>query len=73
MRWEYQGVRRTFGDQLENDLNLLGDQGWELVSIAGLDRVVTLTGNKIIAVLKREVAEDVEHPRVKAIDAGGWV
>lgn len=46
-----------FAGSLEETLNTLGDQGWEVVSIAGLDGAFSsITGNKLYAVLKRERA-----------------
>ncbi|MEM9466427.1 MAG: DUF2510 domain-containing protein [Actinomycetota bacterium] len=53
-RWQYKVIRNMTANKLEESLNQLGSQGWELVAIAGLDGVVSLTGNKLYAVLKRQ-------------------
>ena len=53
IRWEYRIVKNMMASSLEAQLNQLGGDGWEVVSIAGLDGVLTLTGNKLFAVLKR--------------------
>ena len=51
--WEYKIVKNMLASSLEDQLNALGREGWELVAITGLDGVMTLTGNKLLAVLKR--------------------
>lgn len=53
VRWQYKVIRNMTANRLEESLNQLGGQGWELVALAGLDGVVSLTGNKLYAVLKR--------------------
>ncbi len=52
-RWEYKVIRNMTANRLEESLNTLGAHGWELVAMAGLDGVVSITGNKLYAVLKR--------------------
>ena len=54
--WEYKVITATFGASLESDLNDWGSLGWEVVSMAGMNGTMTLTGNKIFVVLKRESA-----------------
>ncbi|HAP75728.1 MAG TPA: hypothetical protein DCR14_06560 [Acidimicrobiaceae bacterium] len=51
--WEYRVVKNMLASSFEEQLNTLGQQGWEVVAITGLDGVMTLTGNKLMAVLKR--------------------
>jgi hypothetical protein len=55
--WEYKVIRTGFSNRLEYLLNQLGAERWELVSIAGMDAVINLTGNKLYAVLKRPYTE----------------
>ncbi len=55
-RWEYRVVKNMLASSLDAELNRLGGDGWEVVAITGLDGVLTLTGNKLVAVLKRPVA-----------------
>ena len=50
---EYKIVKNMLASSLEEQLNALGRDGWELVAMTGLDGVMTLTGNKLLAVLKR--------------------
>jgi hypothetical protein len=52
-RWEYKIVKNMLADSLEASLNRLGAEGWEVVSLAGIDSAWTLTGNKLYAVMKR--------------------
>lgn len=52
-RWEYRLVKNMLASSLEDQLNQLGRDGWEVVALTGLDGVMTLTGNKLMAVLKR--------------------
>lgn len=54
-RWEYKMLKATFGASLEQSLNKAGQYGWELVSISAASGTVTLTGNKIFALLKRPI------------------
>lgn len=58
MRWEYRVVSKTFGDDLQSELNGYGEQGWEVVSLAGMNGTMTLTGNKFTALLKRARMQD---------------
>lgn len=51
--WEYRVVKNMLATSFEEQLNTLGQQGWEVVAITGLDGVMTFTGNKLVAVLKR--------------------
>lgn len=55
-RWEYKVVKNALADRIEEMLNELGRDGWELVSLAGLDGTFTVTGNKLVAVMKRRLA-----------------
>lgn len=55
-RWEYRVVRNMMASSLESSLNELGRDGWEVVSITGMDGAFTLTGNKLFAVVKRAIA-----------------
>lgn len=54
-RWQYKVVKNLTANKLEETLNGYGRAGWELVSMTGLDGVMTLTGNKLYAVLKRRL------------------
>jgi hypothetical protein len=51
--WEYKIVKNMLASSLEEALNSLGASGWEVVSITGMDGVMSWTGNKLYAVLKR--------------------
>jgi len=51
--WEYRVVKNLTAARLEESLNSLGAEGWELVAMAGLDGVLSVTGNKLYAVMKR--------------------
>ncbi|HMS48261.1 MAG TPA: DUF4177 domain-containing protein [Candidatus Microthrix sp.] len=51
--WEYKVISSTFGTSLEGELNVWGASGWEVISIAGMNGTVTITGNKMFVVLKR--------------------
>lgn len=53
IQWEYKVVKNMMAASLEEQLNQLGGDGWEVVSLAGLDGVFSVTGNKLYAVLKR--------------------
>lgn len=64
IRWEYQIVRNMLADNLEATLNRLGHEGWEVVSITGIDGAFTLTGNKLYAVLKREVGTTAQSDQI---------
>lgn len=52
--WEYKVEKATFGNDLEAKLNHWGLRGWEVITMAGLNGTMTLTGNKIFVVMKRE-------------------
>lgn len=54
-QFEYKIVKSELSQSLENTLNSYGRQGWELISIVGMDGVTSFTGNKFYAVLKREI------------------
>lgn len=58
IRWQYRVISATFGSALEAELNKWGTAGWEVVSIAGMNGTLTLTGNKLTALLKRERVGD---------------
>lgn len=53
--WQYRVISRTFGAELESVLNDMGAQGWEVISIAGMNGTFTLTGNMFTVVMKRPV------------------
>lgn len=55
LQWEYKIVSATFGNKLEAELNRYGLAGWEVVSIAGMNGTMTLTGNKFTALMKRPI------------------
>jgi hypothetical protein len=61
-QWRYRVISATFGADLERTLNRYGAAGWEVVSISAASGFMTLTGNKIFALVKR--------PRPKP-EAGG--
>lgn len=61
--WEYKIVSATFGDKLERLLNKMGAAGWEVVSISAANGTMTLTGNKIFALMKRALPVVPVDPR----------
>ncbi len=63
LRWRYRVVKATFGDGFEDRLNEYGVLGWEIVSITAMDSTLTLTGNKLFAVLKQQYRAEVRPPR----------
>lgn len=73
-RWQYLVVRKWFGQTLEDELNRLGEEGWELVAITGIDGAVTsLTGNKLFAVMKRPWRPPPPEPEwVQGADYGEY-
>lgn len=59
-QWQYRIVSATFGGDLEQVLNRYGMAGWEVLSVSAANGTLTITGNKIFALLKRPMS--VEHP-----------
>jgi hypothetical protein len=73
-RWEYKVVKATFGADLERVLNQYGYDGWDVVSLAGMDGTFTTTGNKLFAVLRRALPEDAPRPsQTDGASAEGWM
>ncbi len=66
-QWAYKSVERNSTNLhlLEQDLNLWGQQGWEMVGFAGADKTLGL--NSVMAILKKPV----EGPKI-ACDISGW-
>jgi hypothetical protein len=54
--FEYRIVKNMLASNLEEQLNVLGKDRWEVVSLASADGVWTWTGNKLFAVLKRPLS-----------------
>jgi hypothetical protein len=62
--WEYMvaSVKTADARQLRSQLNGLGAQGWELVSLTSTVKQITGTGgNDLIAVLKRRGLGEIER------------
>ena len=62
-QWRYRIVSATFGADLERTLNRYGKAGWEVVSISAANGTLTLTGNKIFALMKRPVPPEAGSDR----------
>lgn len=74
--WEYKIERATFSKDLEGRLNTWGARGWEVIAMTGISGAVTLTGNKIFVIMKRQVdleqmQQDVSNMRQWFIDCSG--
>lgn len=53
--WEYlvHTIKMAEVATLSNELNRLGAEGWELVSMAPTTKTLVVTGNDLVAVFKR--------------------
>ena len=57
-QWEYRvetflNIEAQEAKRMQNDLNWLGSEGWELVGMSTTVKRVALVGNEIVCVFKR--------------------
>jgi hypothetical protein len=73
MIWAYKTVKwhNLMYDRLQDELQLLGADGWELVSITNMEKSVLggLTGGSIVGVLKRPASDDDMQEMRRIVEA----
>lgn len=74
-KFEYYQCRTTWSDDIDNELNMLGLKGWELISITQeMDMMQsTLRALKLLYTFKRELIQESEQNLESETIVNDWI